>query len=333
RSRTQRLRTPEVATTSNGAVVAWTRNGRVETRRVSRRTGRLSLISRLSPKGRQAFGPTFVGGTVPTVLAWQLGERDPELQIGIPRSSGAFAGTLRYPFENLIDLDVTTTRGGGLLAAYTRRRAGDGQPELMVAEQRPGSPRLVEIARMREPVAPSLPVGPSVAVTDDGRTLVAWSEASPDGRGRVVVSERPRGGEFGDPVEIAAGGQPSRVSLLPKSDGTVLAAFVTTTRPSLTSPGTLRIADVRTGAVRALTRSGERVADYTVSLDGRGAAHFGWITGGRVIVRVVDGREQRGARRTLSAPGERVRQLALAAGSNDVAAVWTTARAVRASSR
>ena len=328
RSRAQRLRTPEIATTSTGAVVAWTRQGRVESRRVSRRTGRLSLVSRLSTKGREAFAPAFVGGTGPTVLAWQLGERDPELQIGVPRSSGAFAGTLRYPFEGLLDLDFTTTRGGGLLAVYTRRRAGDGRPELMVAEQRPGSPRLVEIARMREPVAPAVPADPVVAVTRTGRTVVAWTEA-----GRIVVSERPRGGEFGDPVEIAGGGFASRLALLPKADGTVLASWIATARASETAAGVLQMANVRGGTAQALTRSGERVVDYTATLDGRGGAHIGWISGGRAVVRVVDDREQRGARRTLSAPGERVRQLALAAGSTDVAAVWTTARAVRASSR
>ena len=95
RSATQTLQSPEAATTPRGAVFAWTRAGRVETRRVSGSTGRLSLVSRLSPAGRDAFTPTFNGGTGGTILAWQLGLRRPLLQLGVPSSNGTFRGTLR----------------------------------------------------------------------------------------------------------------------------------------------------------------------------------------------------------------------------------------------
>ena len=63
RSATQRLLTPEVATTTRGAVVAWTRAGRVEARRVGAGpAGCRSGLPAVAP-GRDAFAPTFVGGT------------------------------------------------------------------------------------------------------------------------------------------------------------------------------------------------------------------------------------------------------------------------------
>ena len=327
RSATQRLRTPEVATTSRGAVVAWTRQGRVETRTVSAASGRLSTVSRLSPAGRDALDPTFVGGTGGTVLAWQLGRDEPELQIGLPRSDGRFAGTLRYTLDSLEDLDFTTTRGGGLFAAYTRRRGADGRIELMAAEQRAGSSRLVEIARM--PQGTAAPRDPAVAVTSAGTAVVAWAESAPGG-GRVMVAQRPRGGVFGDPVAIAAGGQASRVAVLPKSDGTVTLAWVATRTTSQTAAGALRVADLRDLAARTMAGA---IGDYTAAVDGRGGVHFAWITNGRVSTRLVDDRGQLGRRRTLTAPGERARTVALGAGARDVVALWTTGRAVRLSSR
>ena len=317
RSATQRLLTPEIATTTGGAVVVWTRAGRVESRRVAG-SGRLSSVSRLSPVGRDAFGPTFVGGSGGTVLAWQLGAEEPELQLGVPRSDGTFAGTLRYALDSLVGLDVTTTRGGGLLAAYTRRRASDGRVELMVAEQAPRSSRLVEIARMREPVPPATPTEPRVLVTPGGRSLVAWLEAD-----RVMLAERPRGGEFGQPVAIAAGARPRGLALVPKADGTILASWV--------SGGALRVADTAGGVSRTLATG---IADYVASADGRGAAHFGWVADGRAQTRLIDDAERIGTRRTLSAPGERVRELALSAGARDVVAAWATrGGSIRVSSR
>lgn len=331
RGATQRLTAPDVATTRRGAVVAWTRGGRVEARRVSA-AGRLSPVAQLSPAGADALDPTFVGGSGGTVLAWQLGTDEPELQIGLPRSDGRFLGTLRYGLASLVALDFTTTRSGGLLAAYTRRRASDGEVELMVAEQRPGTRELVEVARLG---AVGVPREPSVAVTADGRSVVAWTEPDPAGGGRrVVAATRPRGGEFAAPVTVATGQYASRLALLPKADGPVLATWIAGQRLSPASPGVLRVANVAGGIGRSLTSPRELIRDYTATADGRGAAHFGWIdASGAVRVRLIDDAERLRARRRLTEPGERARALSLSAGRRGAMALWTTARSVRASTR
>jgi hypothetical protein len=331
RSPRRRLLTPEVATTTRGAVVAWTRAGRVESRRVTA-GGRLSLVSQLSPAGRRAFEPTFVGGTGGTVLAWQLGTGVPQLQLGIPRSDGSFLRTLRYGLGDVAELDFTTTRSGGLLAAYTRRAATGGSVELVVAEQRPGSRELVEIGRM---ATIGLPREPHVAVTAAGRSVIAWTESEPASGGRrVVMADRRRGGTFGAPVTLAPAAYASRLSLVPKADGAVLATWIAGERLSPASPGALRVVDTAGGTPRTVTRPGERIRDYAVTADGRGAAHFGWITsGGAVTAGIVDEAERVGTRRRLSHTGERARALSLSAGRRGVAAIWTTASAVRASGR
>jgi hypothetical protein len=331
----QRFSPPVVALASSGAVVGWARAGRVEARRLSA-SGRLLTKSRLSGDGPAAFDPTWVGGTGGTVLAWLRGTSEPDIQVAVPRSDGRFAGTIRYDIDGLRDADMSTTRSGGLLVAYTRLVPGATQ--LVVAEQTAGTTRLRDVVRMP---TTGVPRNPAVAVTTSGRSYVAWTEGDPAGGHRLLVSRRERGGAFGAPVTLATGAFAGQVALVPKSDGAVLASWVARTRFAQSSPGVLRVALADGGAVSNVSAAGEAVERYTAAVDGAGGAHFVWWNdiqvepGGPVTTRPVDAAERLGARRRLSAPGERAVSLSAAAAGRRVVVAWGTAggRAIRAVER
>jgi hypothetical protein len=331
----ERLGAPAVALAARGPVVAWTRGGRVEARRLSS-TGALLTRSRLSGDGPTAFDPTWVGGTGGAVLAWLRGAAEPDIQVGVPRSDGRFRGTIRYDIDSLADADMSTTRNGGLLVAYTRSAPGGAQ--LVVAEQTAGTTRLRDVVRM--PTA-GQPRNPAVAVTPDGRSYVAWSEGVAAGGERIMVSSRARGGAFGAPVVLETNVFANQLALVSKPDGAVLASWIAATRPVPTAPGVLRVANVDGRSVGSLSRTGEDVERYTAAVDGRGVAHFIWWSdvtaepGGPVTTRLVDSAERIGAGRRLSPPGERAVSLSIAAGGRNVVAAWGTAGggAIRAAER
>lgn len=318
-----RLEGATIGVGPRNAIVAWTRRGRVEARRVSYGGG-VSLRQRLSGDGPAAFGPDWVGGT----LAWLRGTDEPDLQLAVPRRDGRFEGTIRYDIDGLLDVDLAPSRAGGLVAAFTRERGSD--VDIVVAEQAAGRARLRDVFT---PETAGLPRDPAVAVSATGRTVVAWTEGDREAGGeRIMVAARPRGGSFGAPAPLATGVYATQLALVPKADGSVLAAWIASQRFAETSPGILRVADVNDGVVRNVSAAGEEVERWAGAVDGRGIAHFAWWSdsasepGGPVFTRVVDAQERLQTRYRLTPLGERATSLSLAAGARgEAAALWTRA--------
>ena len=134
---------------------------RVESRRVSGRTGDV-LVARAAsrPPGAPRCARRSSAAPAGPSSRWLLARREPRPRDRLPRVDGVFEGTLRYRPPR--DAARSTSRRPRRVACSRRTREAPRRPlELMVAEQRPGSSRMVEIAAC----VAGLPRDPVVTVT------------------------------------------------------------------------------------------------------------------------------------------------------------------------
>ncbi|MCP9490672.1 MAG: hypothetical protein MSC31_12450 [Solirubrobacteraceae bacterium MAG38_C4-C5] len=260
------------------------------------------------------------------VLAWLIGEAD-GLAVGLSRAiDGLLGEAVREDFPDdedygLDGIRFAATGDDTLLAVYN-----DGG---LFINERPPSGLFGPTQRVS--MSNSSAIDPRVAVGEDGRVALAWTEFV-DGGGRAAfASVRTAGGQFGAPVQVSAPGEnPLDLDVVVTSEGVVRVAYLAA-QPEL-STGPVRLVTLG-GPTETLTAAGTDAMDLELAADGRGGTTVAWLRGNpggdnlrnAIFARAITPSGRVGERRQLTPPGEKGDDLTLAVGADGSAlAAWTT---------
>ncbi len=181
---------------------------------------------------------------------------------------------------------------------------------------------------------------PDIAIGPGGALGIVWREY--DGRTYRARAVLGRPGAFAA-VATLSGADDRAVSprIVVSTAGAVRVAFVSTA-PGTDRPqrgyGPLKLATLTTTRQTLATVAGA-ARTFALGADGRGGTTLAWQrreaghSGGAIFVRAIAASGRLGARRTLTAPGERGSGLSLALGPRDALAAWTTPGRLRAAHR